>query len=393
MIVANGLAKRYGDKTAVDDLSFEVRPGVVTGFLGPNGAGKSTTMRLMLDLDYGGGQTRFDGRRFREIRHPMREIGTVLEARAFHPTRSARNHLRMLAAANAVSTRRVDEVLTLVGLADVASKKPRGFSLGMAQRLGLAAALLGDPHTLILDEPANGLDPHGIQWLRDLLKLQASQGRTVFVSSHLLAEMALMADELVVVGRGRLIASGQVDSFVRDFTRPRCSCAARRSTPCFGLCSTRCPTVEVTQASRRLATLSGVEAARVGELAADVGLVLHELATRTASLEEAFFEATGATEEYVGQLRERARDRWRDPMTDALRFEGLRLSTIRSTYWSLSLGLLLCGLVALGFGLDTRGTDVGSAGGYSAAHRRRGKSSVLADGIRGSTGRHFRDRS
>src|SRR5215204_6517946 len=212
MIVAHGLTKEYGHRVAVDDLSFEVRPGVVTGFLGPNGAGKSTTMRLMLNLDYGGGQTRFDGRRFREIR-------TVLEARAFHPTRSARNHLRMLAAANAVSTRRVDEVLTLVGLADVASKKPRGFSLGMAQRLGLAAALLGDPHTLILDEPANGLDPHGIQWLRDLLKLQASQGRTVFVSSHLLAEMALMADELVVVGRGRLIASGQVDSFVRDFTR------------------------------------------------------------------------------------------------------------------------------------------------------------------------------
>jgi ABC-2 type transport system ATP-binding protein len=144
MIVANGFAKRYGDKTAVDDLSFEVRPGVVTGFLGPNGAGKSTTMRLMLDLDYGGGQTRFDGRRFREIRHPMREIGTVLEARV-HPTRSARNHLRMLAAANAVSTRRVEEVLTLVGLADVASKKPRGFSLGMAQRLGLAAALLATP--------------------------------------------------------------------------------------------------------------------------------------------------------------------------------------------------------------------------------------------------------
>ena len=303
MIVANGLTKRYGDKTAVDDLSFEVRPGVVTGFLGPNGAGKSTTMRLMLDLDYGGGQTRFDGRRFREIRHPMREIGTVLEARAFHPTRSARNHLRMLAAANAVSTRRVDEVLTLVGLADVASKKPRGFSLGMAQRLGLAAALLGDPHTLILDEPANGLDPHGIQWLRDLLKLQASQGRTVFVSSHLLAEMALMADELVVVGRGRLIASGQVDSFVRDFTRTSVLVRSPQVDTLLRTVLNVVPTVEVTQAPDGSATLSGVDAARVGELAADVGLVLHELATRTASLEEAFFEATGATEEYVGQLR------------------------------------------------------------------------------------------
>ena len=218
MIVARGLTKRYGDKAAVDDLSFEVRPGVVTGFLGPNGAGKSTTMRLMLDLDYGDGQTRFDGRRFRDIHQPMREIGTVLEGGPFHPTRRARNHLRMLAAANSISTRRVDEVLAMVGLAEVARKKPRGFSLGMAQRLGLAAALLGDPHTLILDEPANGLDPHGIQWLRDLLKMLASQGRTVFVSSHLLPEMALMADELVVIGRGRLIASGTVDSFVSDFT-------------------------------------------------------------------------------------------------------------------------------------------------------------------------------
>ena len=303
MIVANGLTKRYGDKTAVDDLSFEVRPGVVTGFLGPNGAGKSTTMRLMLDLDYGGGQTRFDGRRFREIRHPMREIGTVLEARAFHPTRSARNHLRMLAAANAVSTGRVDEVLTLVGLADVASKKPRGFSLGMAQRLGIAAALLGDPHTLILDEPANGLDPHGIQWLRDLLKLQASQGRTVFVSSHLLAEMALMADELVVVGRGRLIASGEVDSFVRDFTRTSVLVRSPQVDILLQSVLQAVPTVEVTQAPDGSATLSGVDASRVGELAADVGLVLHELATRTASLEEAFFEATGDTEEYVGHLR------------------------------------------------------------------------------------------
>src|SRR5918993_2640738 len=219
MIAASGLTKRYGDKIAVNDLSFQVRPGVVTGFLGPNGAGKSTTMRLMLDLDYGGGETRFDGRRYRDIRHPMREIGTVLEARAFHPTRSARNHLRMLAAANGIATPRVDEVLAMVGLAEVARKKPRGFSLGMAQRLGLAAALLGDPHTLILDEPANGLDPHGIQWLRAFLRRFAAEGRTVFVSSHLLAEMALMADELVVIGRGRLIASGTVDSFVRDFTR------------------------------------------------------------------------------------------------------------------------------------------------------------------------------
>ena len=219
MITAHGLHKRYGDKVAVDDLSFDVRPGVVTGFLGPNGAGKSTTMRLMLDLDHGAGETRFDGKRFRDIRDPMREIGAVLEAKAFHPTRTARNHLRMLAAANRIPTSRVDEVFDIVGLAEVKRKKPRGFSMGMAQRLGLAQALLGDPRMLIMDEPANGLDPHGIHWLRDVLKSLAGQGRTVFVSSHLLAEMSLMADELVVIGRGKMIDNGPVDGFVKKFTQ------------------------------------------------------------------------------------------------------------------------------------------------------------------------------
>jgi ABC-2 type transport system ATP-binding protein len=302
MIVAHGLTKKYGDKTAVDDLSFEIRPGVVTGFLGPNGAGKSTTMRMMLDLDYGGGQTRFDGRRFREIPRPMREIGTVLEGGPFHPTRRARNHLRMLAAASSISTRRVDEVLAMVGLAEVARKKPRGFSLGMAQRLGLAAALLGDPHTLILDEPANGLDPHGIQWLRGLLKMLASQGRTLFVSSHLLPEMALMADELIVIGRGRLIASGTVDSFVSDFTRTSTLVRSPQIDPLIQAVIAAVPTVEVTREADGTALLKSVETAQVGAIAAAAGLVLHQLATRTASLEEAFFEATGATEEYVGRL-------------------------------------------------------------------------------------------
>ena len=302
MIVAHGLTKKYGDKTAVDDLSFEIRPGVVTGFLGPNGAGKSTTMRLMLDLDYGGGQTRFDGRRFREIRQPMREIGTVLEGGPFHPTRRARNHLRMLAAASSISTRRVDEVLAMVGLADVARKKPRGFSLGMAQRLGLAAALLGDPRTLILDEPANGLDPHGIQWLRDLLKRLAGQGRTLFVSSHLLPEMALMADELIVIGRGRLIASGTVDSFVSGFTRTSTLVRSPQIDALIQAVIAAVPTVEVTRDADGTALLTSVETAQVGAIAAAAGLVLHQLATRTASLEEAFFEATGATEEYVGRL-------------------------------------------------------------------------------------------
>ena len=388
MIVAHGLTKRYGDKTAVDDLSFEVRPGVVTGFLGPNGAGKSTTMRLMLDLDYGGGQTRFDGRRFREIRHPMREIGTVLEARAFHPTRSARNHLRMLAAANAISNRRVDEVLALVGLAEVASKKPRGFSLGMAQRLGLAAALLGDPDTLILDEPANGLDPHGIQWLRDLLKLLASQGRTVFVSSHLLPEMSLMADELVVIGRGRLIASGR---WTRSFvTSPgdRCSYAARRPTPWCRAVVEAVPTVEVSR---------GTDGTRCADRRRNRagGRDRGHGRARAARARDAHGVARG------GVLRGNRRDRgvrrssgWhcdgrRDAVTDALRFEIVRVSTIRSTYWVGLIGLLLCGLLALGLGLETRGTGSVRGRGHSPARCRWGERAVLRVGVHRVGDRHL----
>ena len=306
MIIAQGLTKQYGDKLAVDDLSFEVRPGVVTGFLGPNGAGKSTTMRMMLDLDYGSGQTRFDGRRFRDIPRPMREIGTVLEGGPFHPTRRARSHLRMLAAASSVPKRRVDEVLGMVGLSTVGKKKPRGFSLGMKQRLGLAAALLADPHTLILDEPANGLDPHGIQWLRDLLKSLAAEGRTVFVSSHLLPEMELMADELVVIGRGRLIAAGTVASFVGDFTRTSTLVRTPQIDTLVRAVAAAVPAAQVSRQPDHAALIIGVEAAQVGEIAAAESVVLHQLATRTATLEEAFFEATGATEEYVGRLRSTA---------------------------------------------------------------------------------------
>ncbi|HEY8457871.1 MAG TPA: ATP-binding cassette domain-containing protein [Actinopolymorphaceae bacterium] len=302
MIQANGLTKAYGDTIAVDDLSFEVRPGVVTGFLGPNGAGKSTTMRLMLELDHGGGEALFDGRRFSDIRHPMREVGTVLEAKAFHPKRSARNHLRMLAAANRISTRRVDEVLAMVGLADVARKSPGGFSFGMGQRLGLAAALLGDPGTLILDEPSNGLDPHGIQWLRDLLKKLAAEGRTIFVSSHLLAEMALMADDLVVIGRGRLISAGPAADFIRDFTRSSVVVRSPDSDVLVKAVLETLPAVEVSTAADGSVRFGGVEAATVGEVAARVGAVLHELTSSTASLEEAFLQATGASEEYVGTV-------------------------------------------------------------------------------------------
>ena len=300
MITATRLAKRYGAKVAVDDLTFEVRPGMVTGFLGPNGAGKSTTMRLMLDLDRGSGETLFDGRRFGTIRHPMREIGAVLEARAFHPTRSARNHLRMLAAGSGIPAGRVDEVLEFVGIAEVARRKPRGFSLGMAQRLGLAQALLGDPGTLILDEPANGLDPHGIHWLRDMLRALAAEGRTILVSSHLLSEMSLMADELVVVGRGRMIYTGKVDGFVREFTRttvlvrsPRADALAAALRAVNG--------VVAEPAGDDALRVFGAEAAAIGDLAFDAGVPLHELTTTTASLEAAFMTATGDAEEYVAQ--------------------------------------------------------------------------------------------
>jgi ABC-2 type transport system ATP-binding protein len=211
MIEARGLSKRYGATVAVDELSFEVRPGRVTGFLGPNGSGKSTTMRLILGLDApDAGQVTVGGRRYRELRWPLRAVGALLEARAFHPGRSARAHLRALAASNAIPRSRVEEVLGIVGLEGAARRRAGGFSLGMAQRLGIAAALLGDPAVLLLDEPVNGLDPEGIRWIRNLLRSLAAQGRIVFVSSHLIGEMALTADHLVVIGQGRLLADASV---------------------------------------------------------------------------------------------------------------------------------------------------------------------------------------
>jgi len=211
MIEARGLSKRYGATVAVDGLGFDVRPGVVTGFLGPNGSGKSTTMRLILGLDRpDAGQARIGGRRYRDLGWPLREVGALLEARAFHPGRSARAHLRALAAGNGIPRSRVEEVLDLVGLAEVAGRRAGRFSLGMGQRLGIAAALLGDPGVLLLDEPTGGLDPEGIRWIRDLLRSLAAQGRTVFVSSHLIGELARTADRVVVIGRGRLLADTSV---------------------------------------------------------------------------------------------------------------------------------------------------------------------------------------
>jgi ABC-2 type transport system ATP-binding protein len=296
VIEARGLGKSYQGKAAVIDLSFDVQPGSVTGFLGPNGAGKSTTMRLMLGLDRGAGTTTFDGVPFTALDRPMHHVGALLEAKPFHPTRKARNHLRMLAIASGIPVRRVDEVLEQLGLAAVARKRPKTFSLGMGQRLGLAAALLGDPHTLILDEPANGLDPQGIQWIRELLKGFAAQGRSVFVSSHLLSEMALMADQLVVIGRGRLIASGPIQDFVRSSRRNAVLVRSPQATELAVLVRDAGGTVEAVEPG--LLSVVGLEPRSIGDLAFDGGIRVHELAPRAATLEEAFLEATEAAQEF-----------------------------------------------------------------------------------------------
>ncbi len=297
LIEAQALGKSYGSNRAVDELSFVVRPGSVTGFLGPNGSGKSTTMRLMLGLDRGDGRTTFDGKAFSELQHPMRHVGTLLEAKPFHPTRKARNHLRMLAAANRIPVRRVDEVIELVGLSSVSGGKPRKFSLGMGQRLGIAAALLGDPDTLILDEPSNGLDPQGITWLRNLLKHLAGEGRSVFVSSHLLQEMAVLADELVVIGRGRMLANGAVEDFISGSSlgavEVRSPDAALLGPALDALGAT------VTQEDTIL-VVRGATAEQIGDAAYAAGARVHQLVTRSATLEEAFLEATGLAEEFRG---------------------------------------------------------------------------------------------
>jgi ABC-2 type transport system ATP-binding protein len=298
VIEVRGLTKSFGDHKAVDNLSFTVQPGVVTGFLGPNGAGKSTTMRLMLDLDHGSGSTTFDGKKFRDIARPMSVIGVLLEAKAFHPTRTARNHLRMLAAPTHVSDKRVDEVLDLVGLTSVADKKPKSFSLGMGQRLGLAAALVGDPDIILLDEPANGLDPQGITWLRDLLKAFAQQGKTVFASSHLLNEMALLADHLVVIGRGRLLADMPMSEFVAQSSHTSVVVRTPHYAKLSELLTAR--GVQVREEPYGRLSLTGMEQDAVGDLAFAEGMVVHELTTRSATLEEAFLEATAGSEEFQG---------------------------------------------------------------------------------------------
>jgi ABC-2 type transport system ATP-binding protein len=297
MIEANGLTKNYGEKRAVDNLSCTVQPGVVTGFLGPNGSGKSTTMRLILGLDAPtSGAVLVNGKRYRDHKAPLYEVGALLEARSVHTGRSAYNHLLSLAQTQGIPKSRVLELIDLVGLHEVARKRVGQFSLGMGQRLGIATALLGDPQTLLLDEPINGLDPEGIHWIRTLLKSLASEGRAVFVSSHLMSEMALTADRLIVIGRGRLIADTTVDEFVRrasgNVVRVRSPQAAALRELLLG------PNVTVTSSEAQVLDVDGLAAEQIGETAAANGIVLHELTPQQASLEDAFMELTSDDVEY-----------------------------------------------------------------------------------------------
>jgi ABC-2 type transport system ATP-binding protein len=291
VIEAKALTKDYGEKRAVDGLTFTVKPGVVTGFLGPNGSGKSTTMRLILGLDaVTSGDVTVNGKHYRDHKAPLHEVGALLEARSVHTGRSAYYHLLSLAQTHGIGRKRVDELIDLVGLHEVARKRAGKFSLGMGQRLGIATALLGDPHTLILDEPVNGLDPEGIHWIRNLLKTLAAEGRAVFVSSHLMSEMAQTAEHLIVIGRGKLIADTSVDEFVRRASgavvRVRSPQATKLRELVLG------DGVTVTSDAPGVLEVAGVTTDKIGDIAAAHGVVLHELTLLQASLEEAFMELT-----------------------------------------------------------------------------------------------------
>jgi ABC-2 type transport system ATP-binding protein len=297
MIELEGLTKRYGEKVAVNNLSFTVRPGIVTGFLGPNGAGKSTTMRMILGLDHPtAGDVRIDGKHYHQLKDPLTYIGALLEAKAWHGGRTAYNHLLCLAQSNGIPRGRVREVLETVGLTAVAKKKTKGFSMGMGQRLGIAAALLGDPRILMFDEPVNGLDPEGIHWIRTLMKSLAAQGRTVFVSSHLMSEMALTADHLVVIGQGRLLADTSMADFIarnsRSYVRVRSPQRERL------LDVLHQAGIVAVESGEGVLEVDGGKAEHVGELAAQHGITLHELSPQQASLEEAFMRLTAGSVEY-----------------------------------------------------------------------------------------------
>ncbi|MFG2649349.1 ABC transporter ATP-binding protein [Streptomyces sp. NPDC048436] len=297
MIELEGLTKRYGEKLAVNNLTFTVHPGVVTGFLGPNGAGKSTTMRMMLGLDNpSAGAVRIDGKRYAQLKEPLKYIGALLDAKAMHGGRSAFNHLLCLAQSNGIPRARVHEVLDTVGLTQVARKKAKGFSLGMGQRLGIAGALLGDPEILMFDEPVNGLDPEGIHWIRNLMKSLASQGRTVFVSSHLMSEMALTAEHLVVIGQGRLLADTSMADFIQQNSRSYVRLRSPQRERLLDVLHQE--GIAAVEAGNGTLEVDGTTAEDLGELAARHQLVLHELSPQRASLEEAFMQLTAESVEY-----------------------------------------------------------------------------------------------
>lgn len=297
MIQARHLTKRYGNKVAVNDISFDVHPGKVTGFLGPNGAGKSTTMRMIMGLDRPtSGVVRVNGRPYRDLAAPLTEVGALLDAKGLHGSRTARAHLKQLALSNGIPTRRVDEVLEFTGLSAVANKRVKGFSLGMGQRLGIAAALLGDPEVLIFDEPVNGLDPEGVIWVRETCRQLASEGRTVFISSHLMSEMSQTADELIVIGRGRIITTGPVDSVIENTISDRVRVASPQASTLAQLLQQQGWQASPVEPS--VLETTATDAVHVGELAAANGIVLHELTTIKASLEDAYLELTGDAVEY-----------------------------------------------------------------------------------------------
>jgi ABC-2 type transport system ATP-binding protein len=295
-IELNDVTKRYGDTVAVDHLSFTVQPGIVTGFLGPNGAGKTTTMRMILGLDApSGGTVTVNGQSYRRIPAPMHEVGALLDAKAAFGGHTAQQHLRWLAAAGGIPQRRIGEVLDLVGLAEVADRRVSGFSLGMYQRLGIAAALLGDPRILLFDEPVNGLDPEGIRWIRSFLQRLAAEGRTIFLSSHLMSEMEATADHIIVIGRGRLIADTSIAEFTRRSTSSHVRVVSPQATALAPLLERAGATVTNDDGAL---TITGMEAARIGSLAAEHRIELQELTTRRASLEAAFMELTEGNQQY-----------------------------------------------------------------------------------------------
>jgi len=297
MIVAENLSKRYGAKHAVAGISFTVQPGKVTGFLGPNGAGKSTTMRMIVGLDRPTtGSVTVNGRPYASLSSPLTEVGVLLDAKAVHTGRTATNHLRAMAATHGIPRSRVDEVIEITGLGSVAGKRAGGFSLGMGQRLGIAAALLGDPHTLILDEPVNGLDPEGVLWVRRFVRHAASEGRTVLLSSHLMSEMALTADHIIVLGRGRVLADASVDALVQEWTTTTVRVRSPRASELASLFLR--DDVAITHLADGVMDIGGVDAAVIGDEAAARGIPIHELTPTSGTLEDAYLSLTGDDVEY-----------------------------------------------------------------------------------------------